>query len=89
MAKKCIDQYKCNKCELIILKNNDFLFDDQEYLIFYKQFESADIEKSSLKKPSDLFVNFVSIAQKYLKDCVELNPHKKKIVRNNPTEIKR
>ncbi|KAL4126560.1 hypothetical protein QTP88_010781 [Uroleucon formosanum] len=88
LAKKCIDQYKCNKCELIILKNNDFLFNDQEYIIFYKQFESADIEKSSLKTPSDLFVNLVSTAQKYLKDCVELSPHKRKLCATIQQKIK-
>lgn len=88
LAKKCIDQFKCTKCELIILKSNDFLFDDQEYLIFYKQFESADIERSSLKKPSDLFINFVSTAQKCLKDFVELNPHKRKLCATIQLKIK-
>lgn len=79
LAKKCIDQFKCIKCESIILKSNDFFFDDHEYLIFYKQFESVDIEKSSLKKPSDLFTNFVATAQQYLKNIVESCPHKRKL----------
>jgi len=85
LAKKCIDQFKCTKCEL---KSNDFLFVDQEYFIFYKQFENADIERSSLKKPSDLFINFVSTAQKYLKDFVEPNPHKRKICTTIQLKIK-
>lgn len=63
LVKKCIDQFKCTKCELLILKSNDFFFNDNEFLFFYKQFESVDIEKSSLKKPSDLFINFVATAQ--------------------------
>jgi len=64
------------------------LFDDQEYLIFFQQFESANIEKSSLKKSSDLFINFVSTAQKYLKDFVELNPHKRKLCATIQLKIK-
>lgn len=31
LAKKCIDQFKCPKCELIILKTKDFFFNDPEY----------------------------------------------------------
>lgn len=79
LAKKCVDQFKCSKCENIILKINDFFSDDHEYLIFYKQFESVDPEKSCLKKPSQIFVQFVTAAQKCLNDFIELNPHKKKL----------
>jgi len=63
LAKKSTAQFKCAKCELIILKCNEFSFDNQEYLIFYTQFESTDPEKCSLKKPSDLFSKFVKQAQ--------------------------
>jgi len=38
--------------------------------------------------PSDLFVNFVSTAQKYLKDCVELSPHKRKLCATIQQKIK-
>jgi len=65
------------------------LFDDQEYLIFYKQFECADIERNSLKKPSDLLINFVSTAQKCLKGVVELNPHKRKLCATIQQKIKK
>lgn len=63
-----------------------FFFNDQEYLIFYKQFES--VEKSCLKKPSDLFKKFVTIAQTILKDFGEQNPHKKKLCSTIQLKIK-
>ncbi|CAI6351887.1 unnamed protein product [Macrosiphum euphorbiae] len=50
LAKKCIDQFKCTKCELIILKSNDFLFDDQEYLIFYTNNLKVPILKEVVSK---------------------------------------
>lgn len=71
------------------MKSDNVLFDDQEYLFFYKQFESADIERSSLKKPSDLFINFVSTAQNCLKDFVELNLHKRRLYATIQLKIKK
>ena len=88
LAKKCMDQFKCTKCELIILKCNEFFFDDQEYLIFYKQFESTDPEKCSLKKPSDLFTKFVMQAQIILKHFIEVNPQKRKLYTTIQLKIK-
>jgi len=66
----------------------NFFIDDQEYLIFYKQFESTDPEKCSLKKPSDLFTKCVKQAQIILKHFIEVNPQKRKLYTTIQLKIK-
>lgn len=43
---KCFNEYKCNYCKNKLLKNNDPCFNEQEFLIFYKSYESKNPEQN-------------------------------------------
>lgn len=57
------------------------LFDQHEFLIFYKNYESKELDTNTcfLKKLTETFINFVNNAQLILKEIVEQKPHRKNI----------
>jgi len=80
LGKKCVDKFKCNICESIMLKDiEDATFDNQEFLIFCKNYSSETSSLLHLKRPTLDFTDFVSLAQKTIKKTVEKMPHKKNI----------
>lgn len=83
LGKSCFNYFKCSKCVDKFLKPNDplNLFDQHEFLIFYKNYESKELNanKCFLKKPTDTLINFVNNAQLILKKLVEQKPQRKNI----------
>jgi len=82
LGKKCVDKFKCRFCEILLLKNEDTkYFDENEYFIFCKNYDS-NLNMNSylhLKRPTDNLINFVTLAQNIIKKIVEKLPYKKKI----------
>jgi len=83
LGKSCFDHFKCSKCVDKFLKKDENLnlFDQHEFLIFYKNYESKEIDSNScfLKKPTEILIQFVKNAQIMLKKLVEQKPHRKNI----------
>jgi len=81
LGKFCFDNFKCLKCINTFLKNDENLnlFDQYEFLIFYKNYEPKDVLSNScfLKKPTKTLIHFVKNAQIILKKIVEQKPHRK------------
>jgi hypothetical protein len=89
LGKKCMDKFKCNIYEGIMLKDiEDVTFDNQEFLIFCKNYSSDISLILNLKRPTENFCKFVSIAQKILKKIVKKMPHKKNIAKCIFSKIK-
>lgn len=89
LGKKCVDKFKCKFCEEIMLKDiEDTQFDNQEFLIFCKNYSSQTSSLLHLKRPTACFTEFVSLAQKIIKKTVEKMPHKKNIYKFLSSKIK-
>jgi hypothetical protein len=89
LGKKCVDKFKCKFCEEIMLKDiEDTQFDNEEFLIFCKNYSSQTSSLLHLKRPTVCFTEFVSLAQKIIKKTVEKMPHKKNIYKFLSSKIK-
>jgi hypothetical protein len=63
-----MDKCKCNLCKAVTLKDIEgATFDNQEFLMFCKNYSSDISSILKLKRPTENFSKFVSIAQKIFK----------------------
>jgi len=79
LGKKCVDKFKCSICEANMLKDTEgATFNKQEFLIFCKNY-SSETSLLHLKRPTVDFTEFVSLAQKIIKNDRISDHHKKNI----------
>jgi len=85
---KCLKEFKCNDCTSKFLKPDEYFFNEQEFLIFYKSYESKDPEKNVLNKPTKMFTYFVQRAQKIISTYVTQKPETKNLCKMLQKKIK-
>ncbi|KAF0717771.1 Uncharacterized protein FWK35_00034244, partial [Aphis craccivora] len=85
---KCFKEFKCNDCTHIFLKADEYFFNEQEFLIFYKSYESNDPEKNVLNKPTEMFTLFIQRAQKIISAYIIQMPETRNLCKMLQKKIK-